>query len=281
MPPKDNEKPTAGEIAIIKRWVEEGAKGPQGAAVDPTRIVTPKIAATAPVRDPINAVACSPDGHWIAVARYGRVELLAADSRKLVRTLADICGNVNDVAFSADSSKLIAAAGEAGLFGEAQLWNVADGKLLKSFRGHRDNLYAVALSPDGKILATGSYDQQIKLWNTETGAEARTLTGHNGAVHSLAFHPKGRLLASASGDRTVKLWNVETGERLETFGQPLLDQYTVAFSPDGSQLAGAGVDNRIRIWQISAVRQGRNQPDALRAVRPRARDREAGLFARR
>ena len=107
-------------------------------------------------------------------------------------------------------------------------------------------------SPDGKPLATGSYDQQIKLWNTETGAELRTLTGHNGAVHALAFHPKGRLLASASGDRTVKLWDVDTGERLETFGQPLLDQYTVAFSPDGGQLAGAGVDNRIRIWQISA-----------------------------
>ena len=90
MPPKDNEKPKPEEIALISRWVEAGAKGPQGAAVDPTRIVVPKIAPTAPVRDSINAVACSPDGHWIAVARYGRVELLAADSRKLVRTICRI-----------------------------------------------------------------------------------------------------------------------------------------------------------------------------------------------
>jgi WD40 repeat protein len=252
MPPKDNEKPKPEEIALIRRWVETGAKGPQGAAVDPTWIVAAKIVPTAPVRDSITAVACSPDGDWIAVARYGRVELLSADSRKVVRTISELRGNVNDVAFSADGSKLVTAAGEAGLFGEARLWNVADGKLVKTFQGHRDSMYAAALSPDGKLLATGSYDQQIRLWNAENGAEIRTLTGHNGAIHALAFHPKSRLLASASGDRTVKLWDVQTGERLETFGQPLLDQYTVAFSPNGQQLAAAGVDNRIRVWQISA-----------------------------
>ncbi|HEV3416497.1 MAG TPA: c-type cytochrome domain-containing protein, partial [Pirellulales bacterium] len=252
MPPKDNDKPKPEEIALIKRWVEAGAKGPQGAAPDPTRLVAPRIAATAPIREPINAVACSPDGRWIAVARYGRVELLSAENRKLALTLGDIRGNVNDVVFSADSTKLAAAAGEAGLFGEARLWNVADGKLLQRLQGHRDSIYAVALSPEGKTIATGSYDQQIKLWNTETGAEIRTLVGHNGAIHALAFHPQGKLLASASGDRTAKLWDVASGERLETFGQPLADQYTIAFSPDGQQLSAAGVDNRIRVWQISA-----------------------------
>jgi WD40 repeat protein len=252
MPPKDNDKPKPEEIALIKRWVKAGAQGPQGAAPDPTRLVAPKIAATVPVREPINAVACSPDGRWIAIARYGRIELHSAENRKLALTLGDIRGNVNDVVFNADSTKLAAAAGEAGLFGEARLWNVADGKLLQTFRGHRDSIYAVALSPDGKTLATGSYDQQIKLWNTETGAEIRTLVGHNGAIHALAFSPQGKLLASASGDRTAKLWDTASGERLETFGQPLADQYTIAFSPDGQQLAAAGVDNRIRVWQISA-----------------------------
>jgi len=259
MPPKDNEKPKADEIALLRIWINAGAKGPSGSAPDPNNLVIPKIAPTAPVRRPIAAVACSPDGRWIAVARYGVVELLAADSRKVVRTLADHPGNVNDVCFSADSSKLAAAAGQAGLFGEARLWNVADGRLLQKFRGHRDSLYAVSLSPDGKTLATAGYDQKIKLWNADSGAELRTLAGHNGAVYALAFRPGGKLLASASGDRTCKLWNVASGERLETFGQPLLEQYTVAFSPDGQQLAGAGADNRIRIWQISETgKEGTN-----------------------
>jgi hypothetical protein len=252
MPPKDNERPKPTDIAILAAWIDAGAKGPSGAAPDPTALLAPKVAPVGPVRRPINAVACSPDGRWIAVARYGTVELLSAETRAVVRTLGDQPGNVNDLAFSADSSMLAAAAGQAGLFGEASLWTVSDGSLVRRFRGHRDSLYAVAISPDMRILATAGYDQQIKLWDLHTGAEQKTLKGHNGAVFALAFDPRGKLLASASGDRTVKLWDVASGERLETFGQPLQDQYTVAFSPDGQHLAAAGADNRIRIWKISS-----------------------------
>ena len=147
---------------------------------------------------------------------------------------------------------MLSAAGEPGVFGEARLWNVADGKLVRTFQGHQDSLYAAVLSPDGKLLATSSYDQQIKLWDAATGKELRTLAGHNDAVFDLAFRPDGKILASASGDRTVKLWNVATGERLDTFGQPLKELYAVAFSPDGKRVAAGGVDNRIRVWQVSA-----------------------------
>jgi WD40 repeat protein len=263
MPPKDNDPPKPEEVALLRAWIEAGAKGPSGASPDPTVLVIPKHAPTAPVRRAIQAVACSPDGRWIAVARYGAVELLASDTRAVVRTFGDLPGQVNDVAFSRDSAQLVAATGQAGLFGEARLWNVADGRMIRTFRGHRDSLYAVALSPDGRTLATGSYDQQIILWNVATGAQLRTLTGHSGAVFALAFHPGGRLLASASGDRTAKLWDTTTGERLETFGQPLEDQYTVAFSPDGTRLAAAGADHRIRIWKISATGKEGTNPQLM------------------
>jgi len=130
-------------------------------------------------------------------------------------------------------------------------WNVDDGKLIRVIEGHRDSLYSVALSPDGKILATGSYDQKIKLWKVETGEEIRTLSGHNGCVFDLAFRPDGKILASASADRTVKLWDVESGQRRDTWSQPLKEVFTLAFSPDGKRLAAGGVDNRIRVWEIS------------------------------
>ena len=125
------------------------------------------------------------------------------------------------------------------------------GRCCREFQAHQDSIYAAALSPDGTIVATGSYDQQIKLLDAATGKELRTLAGHNDAVFDLAFRPDGRLLASASGDRTVKLWNVASGERLDTFGQPLKELYSVAFSPDGTRVVAGGVDNRIRLWQIS------------------------------
>ena len=85
MPPKDNEKPKPAEIALLAAWIDAGAKGPSGAAPDPTVLVVPKVAPIGPVRRPINAVACSPDGRWIAVARYGVVELLSAEDREIVR----------------------------------------------------------------------------------------------------------------------------------------------------------------------------------------------------
>ena len=131
--------------------------------------------------------------------------------------------------------------------------------MLNTWNGHSDALYSVAISPDGKTLATGSYDQKIMLWSIEEilagkpPAVPRTLSGHNGAVFSLAFRSDGKVLASASGDRTVKLWDTATGNRLDTLSQPLKEQYTCAFSPDGTRLVAGGADNRIRLWKIGAT----------------------------
>ena len=86
-----------------------------------------------------------------------------------MRKLGPHRGRVNAVSFSIDGGHLLTAGGEPGVFGEARLWNVADGTLVRSFQAHQDSLYAAALSPDGRLLATSSYDQQIKLWDPGTG----------------------------------------------------------------------------------------------------------------
>ena len=259
MPPDDSEKPSAEEIALLKAWVDAGAEGPSGAAPDPTILITPSIPPTAPVRKAISAVTWSPDGKLLAVARYTTVELLAADTRLVVRTLTGHRGQVNDLAFSADGATLAAAGGEAGLFGEVRLWKVADGQLQRTLQGHRDAAYCVAYSPAAGVLATGSYDQQIKIWDIASGKETRTLDGHNGPVFDLAFDAKGGLLATASGDRTVKLWDLASGERLDTFGQPLEELYSLALHSDGKKLIAGGDDNRLRLWNISeTAKEGTN-----------------------
>src|SRR4030095_15451247 len=121
------------------------------------------------------------------------------------------------------------------------------------------SLYCARLSPGGRVLATGGYDNSIKLWDVAGGKELRTLDGHNGAVFELAFRPDGKVLASASGDRTVKLWDVASGERLDTLKESQKELYALAFSPDGTRLAAAGVDNRIRVWQITPnAKEGTN-----------------------
>jgi hypothetical protein len=251
MPPPDNERPKPEEIALLAAWIDAGAKGPSGAAPDPTQLAVPKIPLTAPVRQFISAVAISPLGDRIALARYGEVEIQSLPERKSLHKLGGLLGSVNGVSFSDDGALLVAAAGEPGILGQAIVWKAADGTLVKEFRGHKDNLYCGRFSPDGKLLATGGYDHQIKLWDIESGKEIKTLEGHNGPVFELAFRHDGQILASCSGDRTLKLWSVPGGERLDTLKESTKELYTLAFSPDGKRIAAAGGDNRIRVWEVS------------------------------
>lgn len=251
MPPKKRKKLDAAEIAAIKAWIDAGAKPPTSVIVKD--LVVPDLKPKGAPRNPINAIAHIPSSSFIALARYGEVQLCSAENGATVRTFSGHHGNVNALAVSAHGHRLYAAGGEDTRYGEVKVWNVADGSLIRTIKGHKDAIYSMALSPDVKILATGSYDQKIKLWDVATGKEIKTLSGHNGCVYGLAFRPDGKILASASGDRTVKLWDVATGARRDTLSQPLKDVYTVAFAPDGKKLAAGGVDNRIRIWQISDV----------------------------
>jgi len=250
MPPGKRKKLTPEEIATIKGWIDGGAPAP-AAATGPKELVVPRIEPKVAPRNPVNALASSPADEILAIARYAEVELRATKQVNQSRTLAGHTGNVNALAFSADGAQVFSAAGQPGLFGEVRQWNVADGKLIRVIQGHKDAIYALTVSPDGAILATGSYDQKIKLWDAATGKETRTLSGHNGCVRDLAFRPDGKILASASADRTVKLWDVMTGERRETLSQPIKEVHSVAFSVDGKRLFAGGADNRIRVWEIS------------------------------
>ena len=259
MPPEGEEVPKPAEIDLLKAWINAGAKGPTGAGPDPTMLVTPQVKLLAAPKQTIHAVAVSPAGDVLAIARHGEVELVSLPDLKPLRKLTGIRGSVNGVTFSRDGQFIVTAAGEPGLVGEAKLFSAADGSLVKEFLGHKDSLYCAQLSPDGGLLATGGYDSTIKLWSVADGQELRSLDGHNGAVFELAFRPDGKVLASASGDRTVKLWNIASGERLDTLKESLKELYTLAFSPDGSRLAAAGVDNRIRVWQVTPeAKEGTN-----------------------
>jgi mono/diheme cytochrome c family protein len=260
MPPGKREHLSAEDITLLAKWIDAGAL--PGTAVVKRELKVPKVAPTVAVRASISALAYAPAAKLLAVGRYGVVELVESATKKVVRKLEGHAGNVNAVVFSAAGATLYAASGENAVTGQIKIWHVADGALVRTIEGHRDTIYSLALSPDGKTLATGSYDQQIKLWNAETGAEVKTLRGHNGAVFSLAYRPDGKILASASADRTIKLWDTATGARKDTLIQPTKDQTAVAWSADGKRLAAAGFDNRIRVWDV--------RPDAKETMNPLA-----------
>lgn len=116
---------------------------------------------------------------------------------------------------------------------------------------------AIALTPDGRVLATRGWDGTVRLWDTASGDERAAPQGHQKKVTSLAFSPDGKILATASEDRTIRLWDTATGEPQATWPAHK-DLRALAFSPDSKLLAGGGAgkaSSEIRVWDVSTGKE--------------------------
>nr|RNJ67163.1 MAG: hypothetical protein EDM05_22080 [Leptolyngbya sp. IPPAS B-1204] len=148
------------------------------------------------------AVRFSPDGQYLASAGWNGEILLWQPDGRLIRSIANVAGGVNDLTFSPDGQMLASANGDHTI----KFWSLA-GRLLQTFTGHQAHVIAVAFSPDGQRLVSVSQDRSVKLWQTD-GTLLATLDAHSNTIPGVAFSPNGRLVASASWDRTVILWDL-------------------------------------------------------------------------
>jgi WD40 repeat protein len=188
---------------------------------------------------PTNAfVALSPDGKLVAVSDAGQggrgeVDLKDIAAGKKIRSvkvekppkgMMAITIDRRELAFiqggfSAGASAL-ALSPDGRVLATAgssvTLWDLTTGKQTAVLRGNSDAIAALAFSPDGRLVAAGGLDHVVKIFEAGSGKELRTLSGHKNVVNAVAFSPDGRRLATGSWDNTIKIWEVETGREVLT-----------------------------------------------------------------
>ena len=145
---------------------------------------------------------------------------------------------IHSVAFSPDGRQVLSGSEDQTV----KLWDVATGRLVRTFTGHTQQVLCVAFSPDGRHVLSGSWDNSLKLWNSATGQIVHTFEGHSRKILSAAFSNDGGYVLSGSLDKTVKLWDARTGKLVRTFEGHTTGVDSVAFSPDGRHvLSGSDI----------------------------------------
>jgi WD40 repeat protein len=132
-----------------------------------------------------------------------------------------------------------------------KVWELESGRLLRSLEGHTDGVWAVAVSPDGRFIVSGSSDHTVKVWELESGRLLRSLEGHTGWVWAVAVSPDGRFIVSGSEDRTIRAWEPESRESRVLFWNDAAI-FSLALSRDGRLLACG--DAAGRVWMFDWVR---------------------------
>jgi WD40 repeat protein len=215
---------------------------------------TMRVMGTIPGKAPLTGgTAISPNGKLLALRSEGRPVIMDLEKMREIATLEtdskgpDSWKVTDHLVFTRDSKILIAADSPDGAI---QLWNVPGGRPAGWLRGHQGRVGALALSPDGLMLASAS-EMTIRLWNLAslTAAEDPVLNGNNGAIYALAFSPDGKTLAAGSFDGPIKLWNIPGRQEIGSLKVHLSRILDLAFSPDGQTLASSSYDHTVRLWR--------------------------------
>lgn len=258
MPPDGNSagaKPlTPEELGLIKLWIDQGASGEVSGVNAPLswQPLPPGV-------NPIYAAAVTPDGRYAAASRANQIFIYHLATKREVTRLTDPAlmqsgmydkagvadlDLIQSLAFSPDG-QLLASGG----FRTVKFWRRPHDVRLKDLTGIDSPARSLARSPDGKWLAVGQENGQVKVFDLATAQVARTLAGHAGPVTGLAFTQDGAKLITGSQDKTLRVWNTADGAEAAKIETPA-PVTAVALAAGDQQIAAANADNVIRTWTI-------------------------------
>jgi WD40 repeat protein len=266
MPPKGDDPFTPEELALVKLWIDQGAKS-TGIKERPKVIVTAPPAIVQPVR----GIAISPDKSMVAASRGNQIHIYDAGSGAYVRSLVDPNLKTSDqkplkaahlslvesLAISPDG-KYIASGG----YQEVIIWDVQTGLLRHRIGNFAERVVTLAFSPDAKLLVTGggapTEDGEIKIFEVDSGKMTLDLKNcHSDTVFGVAFSPDGKMLATCGADKFVKTWEMPSGKFIKAFEGHTHHVMDVGWKADGKLLASGGADNVVKVWDFEKGEQVR------------------------
>ncbi len=255
MPPKE-EPLSETQLALISRWIAEGAKDDTPATAKahydmsrPPEYVTPP---------PVASLDYSPDGKLIAVAGYHEVLLHRADGSGIEARLVGLAERIQKVAFSPDGKRLAVSGGNPARMGELQVWDVEKRRLELSLPVTYDTLYGASWSPDGKLIAFGGADNAMRAVDATTGRQAVFMASHNDWVLDTVWGVEGKHLVSVGRDMAVKLTETATQRFVDnitsiTPGALKGGVHAVVRHPQRNEVLIGGTDGVPQIYRMERI----------------------------
>jgi len=278
-PPEAGNALPKEKIDLIARWIQEGAKldpgiDPKGDLMRELRIrwKPPEPYAAYPQPANINAMVFTPDSKKIVVGGHHEVMVYDAEQGKLEKRIATRSERAYTMLFLPDG-KLAVAGGRPGQEGNVRIYNINAGNpkmvnavplidgvndrsvFLAELLDTDDTVFALAVSKDGKKLASGGIDRLVRVWDVSGGYDKakleHSIENHADWVFGVAFSPDGKRLVTASRDKTAKVWDLEAKESVLTFPDHQNSVYDVAITADGKTGISIADDRNLRFWQAT------------------------------
>ncbi len=244
------------EVALIRRWIEQGAKDDTPAnAVQTIDMEHPPAYSRPPY---VTAIDYSPDGKLLAVAGYHEALLHNTDGSGLAARLVGLSARIESVAFSPDGKKLAVTGGLPARMGEVQIWDVAKRKLDLSVPVTYDTVYGASWSPDGKYVAFGCADSAVRVIDAKTGKIAMYQGAHDDWALDTVWSMKGDRIVSVGRDMTTKLYEFKTSRFIDnltsiTPGALKGGTHAVARHPLRDEVLVGGADGAPQVYRLDRV----------------------------
>ena len=209
---------------------------------------------------PVTCVSFSPDGKNIAAGSVdwrprpgnlkelcGVVKVWNPESGQDVITFDKQLGVVLSLAYSPNGTRI--ASSSINDDHSFVVWDTKTAEVIHRFIGHASHVHRLRHSPNGRLIASGDNDGNLRLWDATTFEPVRPpIQAHHAAIVDVTFSPSSDRVATASIDGTVLLWDVNSGDKVKKLRGHYGAALAVTFSPDGKRIATGGYDNTVRLW---------------------------------